>query len=466
MGPGQAWGSIIEMVRMMGTMGIRTLRWISVVVPTTFVVVFELITRSLYDDVVPAWGHTVVILAAVSTGAFAFSTFVFTSMAHLEREVRERNRRLALLNAVATEASESLDLEEVAAAISRNVRRALGADAAGLALVSENDGELRLVAQSGLPSQIGRGNGSLGPYDCECRKALALGQAVVIKDSRQNTSCAGVLGEGTPATCVSTPIRSKGNNIGAIFVGRPRSRPFNPDELGLVAALASQVGPALENAQLFSKTGAIAVLQERQRVAREVHDGLAQTLGYLNVQMGIVDHLLRNEELAKAQAELETMVQVTRDAYQELRQAVMDLRIPLSSGGLRRTLREYVERFSLQTSIPCHFEGHRGSAATLSPSAEVQLIRIVQEALTNVKKHAPDAEVWLAVEANHRGVRVVIRDNGPGFDPASVPQSGRYGLQTMKERAESTGGSLVIESRPGTGTRLEVTVPGEGSQAA
>lgn len=435
------------------------------VVPTAFVVVFEILTRSLYDDVIPAWGHTVVILAAVSMGAFAFSTFVFATMARLERQVRERNRRLALLNTVATEASESLDIEEVAAAITRNVGRALGADAVGLALVSEQDGELRLVAQNGLTVETS--NGSLGPYDCECRTALALGRAVVVKDSQNAETCAGILGEGPPRTCISAPIRSKGNNIGAIFVARPRSQPFNPDEAELVAALASQVGAVLQNAQLFSKSGAIAVLQERQRVAREVHDGLAQTLGYLSVQMGIVDHFLANGESARAQAELDAMAKVTREAYEDLRQSIVDLRTPLSlSSGLRRTLREYLERFSVQTGIPCHFEGHRGSAAMLPPSAEVQLIRIVQEAVTNVKKHASEAQVWLSVEANDRWVRVVIRDDGPGFDPASVAQSGRFGLQTMKERAESAGGSFSIESRPGAGTRLEVTVPVEASKAA
>lgn len=465
MGADQALGPQLEVMNRM--LSIRTLRWISVVVPTAFVLVFELVTRGLYGNSVPAWGHTVVILAAVSTAAFAFSTFVFATMARLEREIRERNRRLALLNVVSTEASESLDLEEVAAAITRNVMQALRAEAAGLALVSEEDDELRLVAQSGSPLQIPHGNGSLGPHDCECRKALALGQAVVTPDSQESASCAGILGDKTAGTCISAPLRSKGINIGAIFVARPKSQPFSLDERGLVTALGSQVGPAIQNAQLFSKRGAIAVLEERQRVAREVHDGLAQTLGYLNVQMGIVDHLLASDDLAKAKAELKTMTQVTRDAYEGLRLSIMDLRTPLSpTGGLRRTLREYLQRFSLQTGIQCHFEGHRGSAATLSPSAEVQLTRIVQEALANVKKHAPAAEVWLSVEANERLVRVVIRDNGPGFDPASVPQSGRYGLQTMRERAEGIGGSLLIESHADAGTRLEVTIPIDEAKAA
>ena len=445
--------------------GIRSLRWVSVVVPTAFVVVFELVTRGLYDDALPVWAHSVVILAAVSVGAFAFSTFVFATMARLEGEIRERNRHLSLLNAVAAEASESLDLEEIASAVTRRIGRAFGAEVAGLAVVSEDEGELRLVAQAGPSLRSVRPDGSLGPYDCECRQALARGEPVIIRDSAEQASCTGALAENARQTCVSVPVRAKGSNVGAIFITRARSRPFRSDEVELLAALAAHVGPAIENAQLYSKTGAIAVLQERQRVAREVHDGLAQTLGYLNVQMGIVDHLLANSDLQRAQGELETMVRVTREAYGDLRQAIADLGTP-PSGGLRRTLREYLERFTLQSGIRCHFEGHRGSASMLSPSAEVQLVRIVQEALTNVKKHAPGAEVWLSVEARDKWVRVTIRDDGPGFLPAAVTDDGRFGLRTMKERAEGIGGQLKLDSSPGGGTCVEVTIPVGGAKAA
>jgi signal transduction histidine kinase len=443
-------------------MSVRALRWISVVVPTIFVVAFEIITRSLYGNQVPPWVHVVVALAAVSVAAFAFSTFVFGSVSSLEREVRERNRRLAILNALAAEMSESLDLEQVAATATRKVLTAMNAEAAGLALVSEEDGSLQLVAQDGLAVQFTPQDGAvpLGEHDCECRKAVALGRPVLVADTRESARCAGIL-KAKAQTCVAVPVRSKGRTIGAIFVARDGGRPLVRDEVELIAAVGSQVGTVLENAQLFSKTEALAVLQERERVAREVHDGLAQTLGYLNVQMGIVDRLLATEEIARAQAEVDEMALVTREAYQDLRQAIVDLRTPFSStGGLRRTLREYAERFSRQTGITCHFEGHRGPPAILSPTAEVQLIRIVQEALANVKKHAPGSEVWLSVEVRNREALVIIRDNGPGFDLESTMISGRqFGLQTMKERAESVGGTLRIDSRPDAGTTVEVVVP-------
>jgi signal transduction histidine kinase len=447
-------------------MSIRTLRWITVIAPTAFVVAFEFVTRLLVPHIVPGWGHVVAALAAISSAAFAFSTFVFTSVARLERQVNERNRRLAVLNSVAAHASESLDLEEVANAIARDLIEGLDADAAAVALVGEDDGELRLVgcAGQGLEMSV---NYLLGADDCECRKVVALDRPLVIENAHEAPSCARVVTRGRPATCVSAPVRSKAKGIGALLVVRSGRRTFSKDEVDLVSALGSQVGPVLQNAQLFSNTGAIAMLQERQRVAREVHDGLAQTLGYLNVQMGIIDQLCGTGELDSVRTELQTMAVVTRDAYEDLRHSITDLRTPATfGGGVRRTLREYVERFSLQTGIRTHFEGHSGVPAVLSRESEAHLLRIVQEALNNVRKHAPGATVCVRVEADSRRVTVHIRDDGPGFDAGTVRQEQRYGLRTMSERAEASGGTLVIESQPGQGTTIGVMMPVQGLKAA
>ncbi len=450
-------------------MSTRRLRWISVIAPTVFVGAFEIVTRSLYGNLVPPWVHVVVALAAVSVAAFAFSTFVFASMRGVEREIMERNRRLAVLNALAADVSESRDLEQVAAATTRSVLAAMSAEAAGLALVSEEDGSLQLVGQDGLNVRCTPEIGAfpLGENDCECRKAVALGRPVLVEDTTQSMPCTGLLGERT-GTCVAVPVKSKGRTTGAIFVARDRNRPWQREDVELITAVGAQIGTVLENAQLSSKAEALAVLQERERVSREVHDGLAQTLGYLNVQMSILDRLLTSGETEKAQSEVGEMALVTREAYQDLRQAIVDLRMPLSSTpGLRRTLREYAEKFSRQTGIPCHFEGHRGPPAVLSPTTEVQLIRIVQEAMTNVKKHAPGSEAWLSVEVRNQEALVAIRDNGPGFDLESTIVRGRqYGLHTMKERAESVGGSLRLDSRPGDGTAVEVMVPLEKGKGA
>lgn len=446
-------------------MSIRKLRWITVIAPTVFVVAFELVTRVMTLDIVPAWGHVVVALAAISSAAFAFSTFVFASVSNLERQVSERNRRLAVLNSVAAHASESLDLQEVANAIAADLIEGLDADAAAVALESEEDGELRPAGQAGQGLELGV-NHMLGGADCECRRVVTLDRPLVIENAHEAPSCARIVAARKPATCVSAPVRSKGKGIGALLVLRAGRRSFNNDEVDLVSALGSQVGPVLQNAQLFSKSGAIAMLQERQRVAREVHDGLAQTLGYLNVQMGIIDQLCASGDIDSVRSELQTMAGVTRDAYEDLRQSIADLRTPVALGvGVRRTLREYVERFSLQTGIRSFFEGHTGIPAVLSNESEAHLLRIVQEALNNVRKHAAGATVWVRAEADSHRLTVHIRDDGPGFDPEAVRREHRYGLRTMAERAEASGGTLSVDSRPGEGTTVQIAMPVEGAGA-
>src|SRR3990170_1270488 len=191
-------------------MSVRTLRWVSVIVPTAFVVAFEIITRTVFADVVPSWVHVVVALAAVSLGAFLFSTFVFATIGRLERQGGERNRRLAILNALAADTSESLDVEQVAAATTRSIRAAMNLETVGLALVSAEDGSLQLVGLDGLAAPFIPVDGvrSLAEYDCECQKAVALGRPVVIGDARESARCAGLLGDSTARTCASVPLKS------------------------------------------------------------------------------------------------------------------------------------------------------------------------------------------------------------------------------------------------------------------
>lgn len=446
-------------------LSIKRLRWISVIAPTLFVVAFELVAEGfLGRDRVPPWIHALVALVAVAIAASAFSLFVFSTIGKLEKEIRERSHRLGLLNSLGKQLSESLDISEVAESAARNIVDALDADAAGLALAldDERPGSLQLVGHYGLAGlpDINESPMPLGEYDCESARAVALGRPVVVEDTLANPRCSGLLKNDSSQICVAVPVKSKGRNIGAMFVARDASIPFEDNEVELLDAVGSQIGSFLENAHLFANAEALAVMQERERVAREVHDGLAQTLGYLNVQMGVVEHLVRSGEVTKIQSELEQMTDVTRRAYDDLRQVISDLRFPVSAAGLRRAIREYADDFSRRTGIACHFEAHHGLPIVLAPSVEVQIIRIVQESLANVKKHARDAEVWLTVEASEEQAHVAVRDNGPGFDPiAALAQRHQFGLRTMTERAESAGGKLIIRSTPGEGTTVSLTVP-------
>ncbi len=245
--------------------------------------------------------------------------------------------------------------------------------------------------------------------------------------------------------------------LGALCVGCARPRTFSETERDLLGGLATQAAIAIENARLYEAVRGMATLQERERIAREMHDGLAQALGFLNLKLTLVERGLDGHE-ESIRRELANMRKVAGDAYEEVRQAIFGLRTMVSRGlGLVPTLSEYLHEFSQQAGIQVRLEVPEDtSRIRFSPEGEVQLIRIVQEALNNVRKHsgARTARVRLWQEADE--ILFAIEDDGAGFDPAQAPaNAGRhFGLATMRERAESVGGRLTIRSDAGHGTQV------------
>ncbi len=193
-----------------------------------------------------------------------------------------------------------------------------------------------------------------------------------------------------------------------------------------------------------------------------MHDGLAQTLAYLRLKILGIEGLLRPEEGWEALEALKEMRKMTEDAYEDVRQAIFGLRTIVSRTlGLIPTLTEYLHEFSEQSEIPVELQVAEEGAARFSPAVEIQLIRIIQEALANVRKHAAAKRAWVRFEVEASQLKVTIEDDGCGLDP----EQGRdhrglhFGIQTMRERAEGIGGSLEIETAPGKGTKVMVRLP-------
>jgi signal transduction histidine kinase len=202
------------------------------------------------------------------------------------------------------------------------------------------------------------------------------------------------------------------------------------------------------------------VLEERERIARELHDGLAQVLGFINTQTQAVKKLLESRKIGEATSELEAMGAVSREVYADVREAIVGLRT--APKGLIPTIREYLSRLPRMNGCEVEFSVNEDAeGVALVPSTEIQLVRIVQEALSNVRKHAGASRVEVIIETDAREVGVSIVDDGHGFDPLQLDRTGwpRLGLQTMRERAQAIGGAFDISSAPGEGTRVSVRVP-------
>jgi signal transduction histidine kinase len=221
-------------------------------------------------------------------------------------------------------------------------------------------------------------------------------------------------------------------------------------------------------AQLFQQQLALAVLEERERIARELHDSLGQVLAYVNTQAQAACELLSQGQTSTAENYLVRLVAVAQEAQSDVREYIASVKGATSSrSGFFSTLAQYLERFGQNYKIHTELIVPEGLAEdALEPAVEVQLVRIIQEALANVRKHAGagSVRVSLAVEGSQPAgqvMQVTVQDDGRGFDPARSPAGGEqsFGLSIMRERAEGIRSRLEIHSAPGQGTRVTVRVP-------
>jgi signal transduction histidine kinase len=205
-----------------------------------------------------------------------------------------------------------------------------------------------------------------------------------------------------------------------------------------------------------------AIIEERRRIAREIHDGVAQSLSYLNLKTKSVSDLLTSKDTVQAITELSEIRDVVQDTYEDIRESIDQLSTEIRSVSILAALGNYVREFSSNNGIPVKFEIAK-PFSRLSPVAELQLLRIGQEALTNVRRHAMASNVEVMLKNTADMVEMVVKDDGQGFDLQALeePPPGYHGLTIIKERAEGLGGKVWIETAPGQGTEIKVHLPVE-----
>jgi two-component system, NarL family, sensor histidine kinase DegS len=205
-----------------------------------------------------------------------------------------------------------------------------------------------------------------------------------------------------------------------------------------------------------------AILEERARLSRELHDGLAQLVSFLLVRIDTVTGLVSNHRDEEAVLELERMRSATDELYEDVRESISELRTRVSERGLPATVREYVDAYEDRHDLTVHLSGEEVASA-LPVLIAFQLLRIIQEALANVRKHAHAHNAWISfARLDGKRLEMIVGDDGQGFDPgmAAADVSKRsFGLASMRERVESLGGELTLDSQPGGGTRVIVSIP-------
>ncbi len=225
-------------------------------------------------------------------------------------------------------------------------------------------------------------------------------------------------------------------------------------------------------AQSLQRQRALAVSEDRERLAREMHDSLAQVLGYLNVQIQAIQALLAAQKSEVAHARLARLIQVVQDAQTDVREYIMNVATTsLDNRDFETMLADYLQRYSETYDLVIEFETSGNEEdkelPPIAPEVAVQLMRIVQEALANIRKHAAAEHVTVTLTHHARQTKITLVDDGRGFDPTAWLSNGgrdaaghvHFGLRVMRERAQAVGGSLTINAALGQGTRVTITMP-------
>lgn len=264
---------------------------------------------------------------------------------------------------------------------------------------------------------------------------------------------------------MAAPFSSRGQDIsGVLLVGKQGRNPFHPQQLTVLESIVQQFSVVVHNMNLINELKYQTMLQERTRLAREIHDGLAQTLGYLKLQIAQIRRAVENSEFQKLTSIVDQSHLVVTEAYNDAREAIDGLQVDPTEKSFSTWLKQTISIFKENSGIE-NTTLSINHTQDLPPEVQIQLIRIIQEGLSNIRKHARASRVEVLSRDKQDGVTFEIRDNGRGFTPGDTEEYLQHGLRGMRERARLIKADFQIISRPGQGTTLHIHWQPAGEEA-
>jgi signal transduction histidine kinase len=450
---------------------LRQLKWITVVGPLVFLALVDAVRHTIDPDLLHAWPGTILIGGVVLFATLLFSETIFGRIERMQVRLAQQNSELLALHQAGLDVAGELSLELVLQKVVEHATQLIGARYGALSVPAPKGG-IEAFITAGITPEERENIGPLPVGHGLLAVVLEEGRPLRLVDLNQDPRAVGFPEHHPPMrSLLAVPIVSGGRILGNLYLTEKLSdSAFSKDDEDTLARFATQAALAIENARLHRRVRDLAITEERERIAREMHDSLAQVLGYVNTKAQAVQELLKTDQVEKAEAQVAQLGEAARSAYADVREGILGLRTSL---GPQRTLlqaiEDYLASWREQSGIQAHFvlEPPDAQLAHLSPAAELQLLRIVQEALANVRKHADATCVKVRIHETPEAIETTIDDNGRGFVqdlPNGPGRSGiqagpHFGLATMRERVESVGGQLGIRSAPGEGTRIEVRIP-------
>lgn len=397
-----------------------------------------------------------------------------TSYGGLEAKVAEKTRRLqaeqARLQAlydVSTFVASADSLGSLGQGFARKIRGIARADAVAIRWSDEANDRYMLLASDSLPHIMAEKEQCVLTGDCFCGEriqqsgAMPRMRVIPIAEERGNgdeptrTARRHCEAEGY-TTLVTLPLNLQHRLLGEIELFYRGDVTFTDEDRSLFEALASHLAGAMETLRMAALERESAVASERKLLAQELHDSIAQSLAFLKIQMSLLRSAMTRGDQAAIDAAMAELDVGVRESYSDVRELLLHFRVRTNSGQLDMALRETLSKFELQSGMATHLH-YPGDGVPLPADVQIQVLHIVQEALSNVRKHAKASEVWVDVQAQPCW-QISVRDNGQGFLSAPSPDATHVGLSIMRERAARIHADLTVRAAADRGTEVVLTL--------
>ncbi len=389
----------------------------------------------------------------------------------LEDKVRQKTHslelkreRLAQLYEVSAFVAEAPTLDALAEGFARHARRIARAAGCAVRLCDKDGRRFLLVAHDGMPPDVAAAEACLDSGSCHCGDLTAQSPTRVIPVAVARRPSLGHCRRAGFAAVVSVPVRVHERLLCEVDLFYREPIELSTEDRELLEALASHLASALESLRAAALEREAAVAEERSLLARELHDSIAQSLLFMKIQAGLVRQAAQRSDNAAVErgiAELQTGV---RDCYADVRELLLHFRIRTSEEDIEPALRATLQKFEHQTGLPAQLtvEGH---GMPLPPDVQVQVLHILQEALSNVRKHAHARHVEVRASSVPHW-HFEVHDDGAGFEPARPAADATHvGLRIMQERALRIGARVDVRSAPGAGCTVTLDLPPTGQAA-
>jgi PAS domain S-box-containing protein len=389
-------------------------------------------------------------------GAVTFG-YDITDRKRAEEALQKAYNEISTLYNVASVTSASLDLSTILERSLDRILATMKSDKGVIHLWDEKGKTLRLAAQQGIPPDVMAQIDPVTPGSGPAGWVFESGKPLITPSIAIDPRAPQTVGTSAVHTYVGVPMRAKGKVLGVFSVFGEAEHQFHVEEMTLLASIADQVGVAVEHARLYQQAEQLAVMEERERLARDLHDSVTQSLYSLTLFAEAGRRSIRTGDLERAESFLARLADTAQDALKEMRLLVYELRPPaLEREGLVGAIQQRLGAVERRAGVKAHLLVD--DMVRLPASVEEELYRIAQEALNNALKHATATSVTVRIRIVNEHVELEIVDDGIGFDPATTGNGGGMGLANMRERVEKLGGTFQVASALGQGTKVSVNV--------